>query len=295
MSVALEVLQESLPVATGVNPLYILPAVGGLCATGYGIKRVTNHWHQTINKGEVGIPLRRGEPILLDCYTEQDVEDYEQALVDGVDVKIAPHYAQLKPDFYWIKPYHTIQPVYLGDVGTHLAFQSESRGENDELLDIRANLAWHVMEEGDSPLYSFTRVKTEKITKKDRPEVMAEKHIDELGKIMASLGSVALGEALNGKTGEELKFIKPETRAEIHRKATEIINRDAAKYGAKISWLRLLPIVRTGEEVLAQALKQAAEADMMRNVALITRKLLEKDITEHDDIPITAEPVPVAA
>jgi hypothetical protein len=299
MSVALEMLHESLPVATGINPLFILPAIGGLCATGYGIKRVTNHWHQTINRGEIGIPLRSGEPILLDRYTQEDVDKYEQALSDGIDVEIASHYVQLRPAFYWIKPYHTIQPVYTGDVGTHLLFPFESHGSDDqsddEQLTIHANMAWHIMEEGDSPIYSFTRVKTEKTTKKDKPEVLAEKHIDELGKVLGYIGSAALGEALGGKTAAELKHIKPDMRENIQQQAARAINVDAARYGAKVSWLKLLPIVRTGEEVLAQALKQSITAEQLKNVALFTRKLLKEDITEHDDIPITAEPVPVAA
>lgn len=256
MSFANEIIHETLPLAAvEINPSSII-ALGALAAAGVSIKKITPHWHHTINEGEVGVVLRRGMPVERRDATEDEINSGKS------------RYKILEPDWYIVPPFRTIQTVYTTDQFGTVSFPLES--EDDRQMEVHANITWKIMANGDNPVHAITRVRHEKDDKKDSGDIPQKEKLDVLQDRVLSICRVGLGKVISGKSSDELKRLNYdqiqtddgriiELCEDVQLKTIEKCQDDLAYYGVALSKVELNPIFRVGEEVQAQAYIEAAK------------------------------------
>jgi hypothetical protein len=273
MSVAHEALQLPLAAVKSPNPLIFLGAAGVLTTVALGAKKITPHWHHTINEGEVGVWLRKGEPILLPGFTPEDVEAAEAK--NPWDAE--HHYKIVDHGWRLVRPFCTLQTVDVADQPANVHFPVESADEPRQKLEIQANLAWRISPDGDSPVRAITRVKHLKTDKKDAEAKDVERKEDSKenpleGRVM-QICRAGLGRVLSGRNAEELHQLtyagqNPEDawrfedmRAQMEKDAIEQCEKKLIYYGVELTQVELIPVVRADAEVQAQALRTLSPSE----------------------------------
>jgi hypothetical protein len=296
MAASQEILAAGSSVA-GVPMAYIL-ATGGLIGAGATMKKLTPSWHHTINEGERGVWLHRGKPVLLDGFTQQDVENREK--LNPFD--LTAHYKIGGPKWYFVGPFRTLQTVDIADQPSLVTFDVESADEIRSKMAVRANLTWNVIAEGDNPVRSITRVKHIKRDKKDAdardPERQEHTKSHPLEERVLQIGSVGLGRVLSGKMAKELYQLtyldkelgeeQPMAGEDIERykKIRDAIREQTIKecagdliyYGVCLSKADLLPVTRVNVEVQAQALRTLGVLD-----AAVAGAVTGPDVTHEEN------------
>lgn len=266
MSVAQQMLHENLPLAsiTDVNPA-ILIGVAAVAAGVLNVKKMTPHWHHTINAGELGVWLASGEPVLKNGFDEAQVATIEPGSVEDTEA----HYKIVGPKWYFVPPFRTLQTVYVTDRPGTLLLQIDSADKDKQKLDIDAKITWNVSPEGDNPVRSIMNVKHIKTDKKDAEA--GEKANDQedvpLTERVIAVCSAGLGRVLSNRKADYLQQLTSlgendtETaqydalRETVQRQTIEQCARRLINYGVVLSAVELIPVVRSDAEVQAQALR----------------------------------------
>ncbi len=271
MGVAAELLSHTVPLATGeimgVNPAYFL-AAAGLATAGYNVKKITPGLHTTINKGELGVVLRRGEPVERRL-TQAKVEAGES------------NYKIKGPGWYFVAPFSTIQPVYVTDQFDKVHFPLDS--DDGPQVAVQANVTWNVSPDGDNPVRSITAVMHQKLDKKeDTNNTEAEVNRRVLENRVLGICGVALGQTLTGLKAKTLKTLNKDAPEEVQQETIERSRERLLKYGVVLSAVELMPIARVGEEVLAQALlTHSPNQHLLGVAALLGQTANDGESAEH--------------
>jgi len=310
MSVAQELLRENLPVATGlnsINPAYFV-GVAGLATATFTVKKMTPHWHQTINVGEIGVPLHRGKPVervVLDKWPEDKVlrvDRYKRypngrgyVTKEELEAGVS-HYRILDPDWYIVPVFRTIEPVYVTDQVSDVKIKRETRDHNSDLvqLEVNAKATWNIDPYGDHPIHAITRVKHEKRTKKDtedKDKTEMYKGTELENRIIAICAS-GLRVALGRRRAETLYDLRDAEAKKIQDAVIKRTSEKLIKYGIVLSQLEFAEIVRVGEEVLGQ--KFVAAQNPAPVAAVVQRRIPADEHGRGEVIPIHGDIDPAA-
>ena len=285
MSLTHEVIQQNLPLAA-VSPLVLGVGVAATAATGAAAaKKMASQWHKTIYTGEVGVWLK-GDPLLLDGFTEADVRAAEEADAeaaaniglwkpgDDLPWSTESHYEIQYPKWRMIGPKKTLQRTYVTDSPDVIRFNIESADEVREKLAVEANITWQILPFGDNPVRALKYIRHVKLDKKDAEarEPGKNKEKDPLEERALQICSQGLSKVLSGKTAQYLiditKLGENEEDAAMYKAEREkvqsmTIQECAGKmirYGLMLTEVELMATVRTSEEVQAQAGREIAKA-----------------------------------
>jgi hypothetical protein len=272
MSVAQEMFEQHLPLAT-MSPALI----GGLAAAGAGvllnIKKMTPHFHKTIDIGEVGVWLRKGEPIPLEGLSQEEARARElDKRGDGES-----HYITVGPCWRPLVPFRTLQAVNVADRQDTVSFQIDSADRLPQKLEIDAKITWNVSPDGDNPVRYLRNIQNVKDDKKDADAGDKSKgkndERDMLNERVNALCSAALGRVLSGKTAEYLRSLTLLSEEREHAAIYDALRANIQKrtinqcaetlmrrYGVELTLVELIPIVRTDAEVQAQAIRTLSGA-----------------------------------
>lgn len=233
------------------------------------VKKITPHWHHTINEGEVGVWLSRGRPIPLKGVIREDIKAAEEADPFSAEA----HYRIEEEGWYMIPPFRTLQTVDVADQPLPVRFPLETKadeGKPQQKMNIHATLTWHVSPEGDNPVRAITRVKHLKTDKKDAEAKDPERHenplVHPLQGQVEQICTKGLGRILSGRNAEYLDRLTylgeteeqerrfQDIRNRIQEKTIRICSPELIYYGVKLKGVDFVPVVRTPEQVQADAL-----------------------------------------
>jgi len=228
----IELMSHIPPLATGevmgLNPAYLI-GMGAVAGAAYQAKKIIPTWHTTINVGEVGVRLKRGEPTEV-----------------------------LEPGFYYVPPYRTIQTVYVTDQQHPVSFPLDC--EDGPQVQVHANVTWNISPEGDNPIRSIREVMHQKTDKKEStPNPSEEENRQVLKNRVLGLSAIALGKTLTGRTYDELKTINKNDPEEIEAMTIEQSREKLSRYGVILSHVELFPITRVGEQVHGELIVKALQ------------------------------------
>lgn len=259
--------------------LLLGPAIGA-ATVGVTLKKLTPHWHHTINEGERGVWLKNGRPVLLDGFTPQDVIATETK--DPFET--TAHYRVAEPSWNFVGPFRTLQTVDVADQPSIVTLEVESADNIRKKMAVHANITWNIIAEGDNPVRAITRVKHIKRDKKDAeardPERMEHAKSHPLEERVLQVCTTGLGRVLSGKMAKtlyELTYLDAATggqtlatedvqryqkmRQDIQACTIQECARELIYYGVRLTRTDLMPVTRANVEVQAEALRTLSVLD----------------------------------
>ena len=266
MPAAHELLEVGLPMASLTsNPAILVAAGAGILGAAVNIKKITPYLHTTIYDGEVGVLFRSGKPVERKDLTPEKLEAIESGESDE------SRYVVLPPKFYFVPPFRSVERVYTShnqdDIMVSLDSHADDPEDRDQMV-ASAKATWHVSPKGDAPVYSLTRVKHIKETKKeDSEKTKEEERYQELRAQVLSILIGGFGRITSSMTVEQLSNFNQDTDA-VNEAMQEECGHRLALYGVNLAFVDPLPVFRAPEEMNKQGMEAIAEAIRTRPEAL---------------------------
>lgn len=296
MSMGLELLPNALPMAADVAGVdtTVLIAAGAMAAGGVSVRKLTPHWHETINEGYRGVLFHRGQPVeknigeplrirdreLVPTILRQHQQRYAPRRGHFVTEEQMEHgegrYVTLAPNWYFIGPYCSIQTVNVTDQPAEIKIPFEARdGKRRKQLNVHAEIAWNIGTKGDAPLHAITKIQHEMESKKDTEEenkAKQEKNMAIKTQRVTGLAANGLSRAIRelDMQADELYELSDREPQKVELATIDFSKKELAKYGFVLSSVRLVAVTRVGEEVLGDSLNQTPP-DRARIAAIASR------------------------
>jgi hypothetical protein len=266
MSVAAELLAPHLPLASGeimgVNPAYFLAGAAAVGALHTGRKVITS-WNTTIGPGQVGVPLKKGEPIVRKDVTEQQIYAGESK------------YKILGPGFYYVLPFRAIEPVYVADQPDELNFWLDCKDGphvTGPQVKVSANVVWRVSPDGDNPVRAITEVVHQRLNKKETTELTrVDENMEYLKKRVLGVYAVALSQTLTDRPYEELNTVNKYAPEKVEQETIERSAEKLSKYGVETIAVELMQITRIPEQVLGELIRDS-QNPILATAAAVSRR-----------------------
>lgn len=295
---------ETLPVASAVAGIdtTVLLASAAILAAGVNIRKLTPYLHETIGPEEVGVVLENGKPVPRKVLTDDQITSRRGQRRDRkgsvtTELRLAggdSPYIVRPPNFYWVRPFRTLERVYTSDQVSKLGFDLMS--QEMHLTHVEADVTWNISALGENPIHSITRIKHIKQNKKDIEDSKhenGESHY--LASQILSIGAAALGRVLTGRTMRQLQYLnrQPEyvTKCTIDECA-----KDIGYYGVQLSAVRLMPITWKDNETIAQAIRTLSGNVTVDEIVNVTAEVADpysENVSYLTIIP-GGDPVPAA-
>ena len=316
MNLPVEMMHEKLPMAAaeiaGIDMAVFVgaAAVVGAAATA---RKITPHWHETITEGNRGVLLHRGQPVEKKVISpfKYKIHDFVPDRMREFEHRYLPRrghfvtenqleegegkYVILPPDWYFVGPFNSIQPINIADHPAEIktTFEAPDGKGGITKLESHIEIASRVNPTGDNPFLAMTQIQHEMVSKKDSGEdtkVKQEKNINIKNQRVTGLAATGLTRAIGelGLDSDSLcKLINSkELTKKIEDGTVEQSRQELAKYGLEITSSRLVAIRRVGEEVLGDKLGNSSLPPRERIVVANTTRIPPDEDGKGEVIPL---------